>query len=207
MASKTEHDHQNQSHAHSAQGHAHDHGAVAQDDTHKVKDPVCGMIVDPHTAQHKAEHAGRPYYFCSAGCRAKFLAEPESYLDPAAAEVVPILEGTVYTCPMHPEIRQDGPGSCPICGMALEPVLVSLEAEPNVELIDMTRRFWIGLVLAIPVFILEMGGHLFGLTHAIGQQVSNWLQLILATPVVLWAGWPFFQRGWQSLVNLSLIHI
>ncbi len=204
MASKTEHDHQNQSHAHSAQGHAHDHGAVAQDDTHKVKDPVCGMIVDPHTAQHKAEHAGRPYYFCSAGCRAKFLAEPESYLDPAAAEVVPILEGTVYTCPMHPEIRQDGPGSCPICGMALEPVLVSLEAEPNVELIDMSRRFWIGLVLAIPVFILEMGGHLFGLTHAIGQQVSNWLQLILATPVVLWAGWPFFQRGWQSLVNRSL---
>jgi len=204
MASKTEHDHQNQSHAHSAQGHAHDHGAVAQDDTHKVKDPVCGMIVDPHTAQHKAEHAGRPYYFCSAGCRAKFLAEPESYLDPAAAEVVPIPEGTVYTCPMHPEIRQDGPGSCPICGMALEPVLVSLEAEPNVELIDMTRRFWIGLVLAIPVFILEMGGHLFGLTHAIGQQVSNWLQLILATPVVLWAGWPFFQRGWQSLVNRSL---
>ena len=88
--------------------------------------------------------------------------------------------------------------------MALEPVLVSLEAEPNVELIDMTRRFWIGLVLAIPVFILEMGGHLFGLTHAIGQQVSNWLQLILATPVVLWAGWPFFQRGWQSLVNRSL---
>lgn len=200
MASKTEHDHQNKRHAHSAQGHAHDHAAVAQDDTHKVKDPVCGMMVDPHTTQHKAEHAGRPYYFCSAGCHAKFLAEPERYLDPAAAaaKAEPVPEGTVYTCPMHPEIRQVGPGSCPICGMALEPVLVSLEAEPNVELIDMTRRFWIGLVLAIPVFILEMGGHLFGLTHVIGQQVSNWLQLILATPVVLWAGWPFFQRGWQS---------
>ena len=206
MASKTEHDHQNKRHAHSAQGHAHDHAAVAQDDTHKVKDPVCGMMVDPHTTQHKAEHAGRPYYFCSAGCHAKFLAEPERYLDPAAtaAKAEPVPEGTVYTCPMHPEIRQVGPGSCPICGMALEPVLVSLEAEPNVELIDMTRRFWIGLVLAIPVFILEMGGHLFGLTHVIGQQVSNWLQLILATPVVLWAGWPFFQRGWQSLVNRSL---
>ena len=206
MASKTEHDHQNQRHAHSAQGHAHDHAAVAQDDTHKVKDPVCGMMVDPHTTQHKAEHAGRPYYFCSAGCHAKFLAEPERYLDPAAAAATaePVPEGTVYTCPMHPEIRQVGPGSCPICGMALEPVLVSLEAEPNAELIDMTRRFWIGLVLAIPVFILEMGGHLFGLTHAIGQQVSNWLQLILATPVVLWAGWPFFERGWQSLVNRSL---
>ena len=206
MASKTEHDHQNKRHAHSAHGHAHDHAAVAQDDTHKVKDPVCGMMVDPHTTQHKAEHAGRPYYFCSAGCHAKFLAEPERYLDPAAtaAKAEPVPEGTVYTCPMHPEIRQVGPGSCPICGMALEPVLVSLEAEPNVELIDMTRRFWIGLVLAIPVFILEMGGHLFGLTHVIGQQVSNWLQLILATPVVLWAGWPFFQRGWQSLVNRSL---
>ncbi|WP_142847962.1 heavy metal translocating P-type ATPase [Telmatospirillum sp. J64-1] len=206
MASKTEHDHQNQRHAHTAQGHAHDHAAVAQDDTHKVKDPVCGMMVDPHTTQHKAEHAGRPYYFCSAGCHAKFLADPDRYLDPAvaAAKEEPVHEGTVYTCPMHPEIRQVGPGSCPICGMALEPVLVSLEAEPNVELIDMTRRFWIGLVLAIPVFVLEMGGHLFGLTHTIGQQVSNWLQLILATPVVLWAGWPFFQRGWQSLVNRSL---
>ncbi|QFQ88909.1 heavy metal translocating P-type ATPase [Paracoccus kondratievae] len=210
MTSKTEHDHQNQTHAHSAHGHvhdhAHDHAAAAQDDTHKVKDPVCGMMVDPHTTQHKAEHAGRPYYFCSAGCRAKFLAEPERYLDPAAAaaKAEPVPEGTIYTCPMHPEIRQVGPGSCPICGMGLEPVLVSLEAEPNVELIDMTRRFWIGLALTIPVFVLEMGGHLFGLTHAIGQQASNWLQLLLATPVVLWAGWPFFQRGWQSLVNRSL---
>ena len=133
MTSKTEHDHQNQTHAHSAHGHvhdhAHDHAAAAQDDTHKVKDPVCGMMVDPHTTQHKAEHAGRPYYFCSAGCRAKFLAEPERYLDPAAAaaKAEPVPEGTIYTCPMHPEIRQVGPGSCPICGMGLEPVLVSLE--------------------------------------------------------------------------------
>ncbi|HMR53456.1 MAG TPA: heavy metal translocating P-type ATPase [Amaricoccus sp.] len=176
------------------------------DDAHKVKDPVCGMMVDPHTAKNKAEHAGRTYYFCSAGCRSKFLAEPERYLDPAAAAAAaePVPEGTVYTCPMHPEIRQVGPGSCPICGMALEPVLVSLEAEPNEELIDMTRRFWIGLALAIPVVILEMGGHFLGLNHYIGQRTSNWLQLILATPVVLWAGWPFFQRGWQSLVNRSL---
>ncbi|WP_442885679.1 HAD-IC family P-type ATPase, partial [Amaricoccus sp.] len=164
------------------------------------------MMVDPHTAKNKAEHAGRTYYFCSAGCRSKFLAEPERYLDPAAAAAAaePVPEGTVYTCPMHPEIRQVGPGSCPICGMALEPVLVSLEAEPNEELIDMTRRFWIGLALAIPVVILEMGGHFLGLNHYIGQRTSNWLQLILATPVVLWAGWPFFQRGWQSLVNRSL---
>ncbi|GLS79462.1 copper-translocating P-type ATPase [Paracoccus marinus] len=173
---------------------------------HRVKDPVCGMMVDPHATQHKAEHAGRPYYFCSAGCRAKFLAEPDRYLDPAAAaaKAEPVPEGTIYTCPMHPEIRQVGPGSCPICGMGLEPVLVSLEAEPNLELIDMRRRFWIGLVLTVPVFILEMGGHFLGLDRYIDQQTSNWIQLLFATPVVLWAGWPFFQRGWQSLVTRNL---
>ena len=205
MTSKTEHDHQN--HAHSArdhgQGHAHDH-AGPSDTAHKVKDPVCGMTVDPHTTAHKTEHGGRPYYFCSAGCREKFLADPERYLDPAAAKAEPVPEGTIYTCPMHPEIRQVGPGSCPICGMALEPVLVSLDAGPNEELIDMTRRFWIGLVLTLPVFVLEMGGHLLGLDHLISQRTSNWIQMLLATPVVLWAGWPFFQRGWQSLVNRSL---
>ncbi|MBB6167782.1 Cu+-exporting ATPase [Chelatococcus composti] len=164
------------------------------------------MMVDPHKTAHKAEHAGRPYYFCSAGCREKFLADLERYLDPAAAteRAEPVPEGTIYTCPMHPEIRQVGPGSCPICGMALEPVLVSLEAGPNEELIDMTRRFWIGLVLTLPVFVLEMGGHLLGLDHLISQRTSNWIQMLLATPVVLWAGWPFFQRGWQSLVNRSL---
>ena len=201
--------HHDHAHDHSAHRHGSDHPqhteSGAADDAHRVKDPVCGMMVDPHTAQHKAEHAGRTYYFCSAGCSAKFMAEPERYLDPAtAAAAEPVPEGTVYTCPMHPEIRQVGPGSCPICGMALEPVLVSLDAEPNEELIDMTRRFWIGLALAIPVVILEMGGHFLGLNHYIGQRTSNWLQLILATPVVLWAGWPFFQRGWQSLVNRSL---
>ncbi|WP_446686929.1 heavy metal translocating P-type ATPase [Paracoccus niistensis] len=186
--------------------HSHAPATAPIDSAHRVKDPVCGMMVDPHATQHKAEHAGRPYYFCSAGCRAKFLAEPERYLDPAAAEAKaePVPEGTIYTCPMHPEIRQVGPGSCPICGMALEPVLVSLEAEPNLELIDMRRRFWIGLVLTIPVFLLEMGGHLLGLDHLVSQRSSNWIQLILATPVVLWAGWPFFQRGWQSLVTRNL---
>ena len=208
MTNKTEHDHQH--HDHSAHGHvhdrAHDRAAVAPDNAHKVKDPVCGMMVDPHTTRHKAEHGGRPYYFCSAGCREKFLADPERYLDPAiaAAKAEPVPEGTTYTCPMHPEIRQIGPGSCPICGMALEPVLVSLDDGPNEELIDMTRRFRIGLALAIPVVILEMGGHFLGLNHYVGQRTSNWLQLILATPVVLWAGWPFFVRGWQSLVNRSL---
>lgn len=204
MTNNTEHDHQH--HDHAAHGHEQGHAAVAADSAHKVKDPVCGMMVDPHKTAHKAEHAGRPYYFCSAGCREKFLADLERYLDPAAAteRAEPVPEGTIYTCPMHPEIRQVGPGSCPICGMALEPVLVSLEAGPNEELIDMTRRFWIGLVLTLPVFVLEMGGHLLGLDHLISQRTSNWIQMLLATPVVLWAGWPFFQRGWQSLVNRSL---
>lgn len=202
-----QHHHHGQVHSHHhGAGHLHAPAAAPTDSAHQVKDPVCGMMVDPHGAQHKAEHAGRPYYFCSAGCRAKFLAEPDRYLDPttAAAKAEPVPEGTIYTCPMHPEIRQVGPGSCPICGMALEPLLVSLEAEPNPELIDMRRRFWIGLVLTIPVFILEMGGHLLGLDHLVSQRSSNWIQLILATPVVLWAGWPFFQRGWQSLVTRNL---
>ncbi|AYG95768.1 heavy metal translocating P-type ATPase [Brevundimonas naejangsanensis] len=178
---------------------------AAHNGSHSARDPVCGMSVDPHSTPHRADNSGRTYYFCSAGCQAKFLAEPDRYLNPvAAAEAEPAPEGTIYTCPMHPEIRQVGPGSCPICGMALEPVLVSLEAEPNEELIDMTRRFWIGLVLALPVVVLEMGGHFLGLNHVIGQGISNWLQLALATPVVLWAGWPFFQRGWRSLVTRKL---
>ena len=113
-------------------------------------------------------------------------------------------EGTIYTCPMHPEIRQVGPGSCPICGMALEPVTVTAETGPNPELVDMTRRFWIGVVLAVPVVALEMGGHLTNLHMLLGQQLSNWLQLVLATPVVLWAGWPFFVRGWNSIVTRNL---
>jgi len=121
-----------------------------------------------------------------------------------AAVVKEAPEGTIYTCPMHPEIRQVGPGACPICGMALEPVVASAEAGPSHELLDMQRRFWIGLVLTLPVFALEMGGHLTGLTMTLGSQISNWIQLALATPVVLWAGWPFFLRGWQSLVTRNL---
>ncbi len=166
-----------------------------------VIDPVCGMTVDPATAKHKAEHYGQSYYFCSAGCRTKFVATPAKYLDKIEE---PVIAGAIYTCPMHPEIRQEGPGSCPICGMALEPLTVTAESGPNHELIDMTRRFWIGLALALPVFILEMGGHLTGLTMLLGQQLSNWLQFALATPVVLWAGWPFFVRGWQSLLSRNL---
>lgn len=170
---------------------------------HTVKDPVCGMDVDPHKTPHRATHAGQPYYFCSAGCRSKFLAEPDKYLaGKPMPEAVP--EGTIYTCPMHPEVRQVGPGSCPICGMALEPVLATADAGPNHELIDMTRRFWIGLALTSPVLVLEMGSHLTGLDHMIPRATSNWLQLALATPVVLWAGWPFFERGWASLRTRNL---
>jgi Cu+-exporting ATPase len=171
---------------------------------HLARDPVCGMDVDPHASKYRAEHGGRTYHFCSAGCRTKFAADPMRYLAPAEESARPLPEGTIYTCPMHPEIRQIGPGSCPICGMALEPELVAAEAGPNPELADMRRRFWIGLALTLPVVALEMGGHLAGLNIWLDQQTSNWLQLALATPVVLWAGWPFLERGWQSLVRRSL---
>ncbi len=167
-------------------------------------DPVCGMTVVIATAKHQLEHDGHPYYFCSGGCRTKFQANPTKYLDASTKVAEPVVAGATYTCPMHPEIQQVGPGVCPICGMALEPMTVTADSGPNHELADMTRRLWVGLALTIPVFILEMGGHVTGLTMLLGQQLSNWLQLLLATPVVLWAGWPFFVRGWQSLVTRNL---
>lgn len=184
-------------HEHVQHNHDHhtNHRAIATD-------PVCGMPVDSHTAKYRAEHDEQTYYFCSAHCHDKFVAKPDIYL----AGKTPIEESasdTIYTCPMHPQIRQVGPGSCPICGMALEPAEVSLDDAPSPELADMTRRFWIGLILTAPVFILEMGGHLIGL-HLMSIQTSNWVQLSLATPVVLWAGWPFFVRGWQSIMNRAL---
>jgi Cu+-exporting ATPase len=185
--------------------HACCSGGKAGDAASAVRDPVCGMSVDPHTAVHRAEHDGHPYYFCSAGCQTKFIAEPAKYLSPVDLQShEPVPADTIYTCPMHPEIRQVGPGACPICGMALEPAVMTTDTPPNPELADFTRRFWIGLALTIPVFILEMGGHLFDIGHLIAPRLSNWIQLLLATPVVLWAGWPFFERGWKSLVNRSL---
>jgi Cu+-exporting ATPase len=164
------------------------------------------MWVDPHTAKHRADYAGRPYYFCSAGCKTKFLADPERYLAPeeAKAPVEHVPEGTVYTCPMHPEVRQVGPGSCPICGMALEPEIATADVGPNPELVDFTRRFWIGTALTLPVLVLAMGGHLLGLDRSVSPALNNWIQLLLATPVVLWAGWPFFVRGWHSLKTRNL---
>ncbi len=168
-------------------------------------DPVCGMKVKVAGAKNTTVHEGRTQYFCSPKCLQKFTAEPLRYLKPAgAAPAAPVAPGTIFTCPMHPEIRQVGPGSCPICGMALEPAEVTLDQGPNEELLDMTRRLWIGGALAVPVVAMEMGGHLTSLHMLLGQETSNWLQFALATPVVLWAGWPFFVRGWQSLLTRNL---
>ena len=188
-----------------AMARSHGHGTSSLKPAPDEKDPVCGMSVDPATTPHHADFEGKPYHFCSSGCRTKFVAEPLNYLatEPTKATQA-AAEAEIYTCPMHPQIRQVGPGACPICGMALEPVVVSADVKPNAELIDMTRRFWIGLVLTAPVFAIEMGGHLTGLNHLIPRNLSNWIQLALASPVVLWAGWPFFERGWQSLLTRNL---
>ncbi|MGL4591452.1 MAG: heavy metal translocating P-type ATPase [Aestuariivirga sp.] len=187
-----------------AQTHTHAHAPDGQ--SHLAIDPVCGMSVDPHAMQLKQVHGGKTYYFCAPGCLTKFAADPGRYLDPEsmkkALEALP--QDAIFTCPMHPEIEQIGPGTCPICGMALEPKFAGAETGPNHELIDMTRRFWIGLVLTLPVFALEMGSHVFGLHGLIPRATSNLIQFLLATPVVLWAGWPFFVRGWQSLVTRNL---
>jgi Cu+-exporting ATPase len=172
-----------------------------------VSDPVCGMIVDPGKTDHHAHHGGQDYYFCSAGCRTKFVADPEHYLSPdasAANEAVP--EGTIYTCPMHPEIRQQGPGSCPICGMALEPETFSLDSGPDPEYIDMRRRFWISAAFSLPLFLYAMGDMIPGqpFHSLIDPGNAAWIQLALATPVVLWGAWPFFVRGVQSLRTMNL---
>jgi Cu+-exporting ATPase len=189
-------------HAH----HTHEQGAPEALDPRDIAiDPVCGMKVNKATAKHRHEHAGQPHFFCGARCRERFIATPESYLSKQVASPPPAQKGAVFTCPMHPEIRQEGPGSCPICGMALEPLEVTAEG-PNVELIDMTRRFWIGLVLSLPVVALEMGGHIPALSFQalVTPRLAVWLQFGFATPVVLWAGWPFFGRAWASVVHRSL---
>jgi Cu+-exporting ATPase len=169
-------------------------------------DPVCGMTVDPATAKHAFSHAGTIFHFCSAGCQGKFASDPGKYLAKSQAAPPPAVPGAIYTCPMHPQIRQAGPGSCPICGMALEPLVVTAEAAPDHELADMSRRFWIGLALALPVFLLEMGSHIPALHvgRLVPMQASIWIQFALSTPVVLWAGAPFFARGWASLVSRHL---
>ena len=179
-------------------GHHHGHHHAPAEGG--VIDPVCGMMVDPHTTQWRADYRGHTYYFCNSSCRTKFANDPQKYLGERTP--APVIEGAIYTCPMHPEIRQEGPGSCPICGMALEPEMPSADTGPNPELVDMTRRFWIGLALALPVMVVEMSGH-FG-AHWLSASASNYVQFAFATPVVLWAGWPFFVRGWQSLLTRNL---
>ena len=190
-------------------------------------DPVCGMTVDEHGGKPSSTFAGTTYFFCCNGCKTKFDADPRKVLDAAARPaMIPVAQlrpvprhaaakpgraapgaaaAAIYTCPMHPEIRQAGPGVCPKCGMALEPEVATLEDAPNPELADMTRRFWIGLVLTAPVFVLAMGEHVPAL-HAVlmGSAFSAWTQFLLSVPVVLWAGWPFFVRGWHSLASRNL---
>ena len=226
-----------------AAGGAHEM-APAPVETHAqlVKDPVCGMEIDPATAAGHHDYKGTRYYFCSPLCVTRFSADPEKFLSdtPTAAPETPA--GTIYFCPMDPEVRQDHPGSCPkcgmalepdlstmpmtkveytcpmhpeivrsepgacpICGMALEPRTVTLEDAPNPELVDMTRRFWIAGALGLPVFVLAMGDMVLGmgLGGRIDMRISNWVGLLCSTPVVLWAGWPFVQRGWSSIVNRS----
>ncbi len=168
-------------------------------------DPVCGMAVDPARAAGTHRHGGRDYWFCSASCRERFAADPGRFLAPQDAPPPPAAApGAVYTCPMHPEVRQDGPGNCPICGMALEPLAPEAGAA-NPELADMERRFWAGLVLGLPVFLIAMSAMIpgLGLHHVAGMQALTVVQLFLATPVVLWCGWPFFVRAWASVLNRS----
>ncbi len=193
----------------------------------KLLDPVCGMTVTPDTAAGKKDDKGRTYYFCSQNCFNKFSANPEEYVNRniqqsetekdsqqktdnqrvhLASAPEKVTNPVEYTCPMHPEIVRDKPGSCPICGMALEPRVITLAEDDNTELKDMTRRFWISLVLTIPVLALAMSDLIPGqpLQHALSMKIINWIQFALATPVVLWGGWPFFARGWSSIINRSL---
>lgn len=183
-----------------------DHGHIVlqgagNEATATLKDPVCGMSVDPEQTAHHANHDGHSYHFCSAGCRQRFIADPLKYLGPVqddAAAMPPAT--TIWTCPMHPQIRQQEPGSCPICGMALEPEVPTLDDAPNPELVDFTRRLWVAGVLVVPLLILSMGSEMLGL-HLVSPSWAPWIQLALAAPVVLWAGLPFFVRGWASIKN------
>ena len=178
---------------------AHSHGNSGG----KVTDPVCGMQVDPATTKHRKEVDGVTWYFCSERCANKFVADPQAYLKPEASPPAPTASGTIWTCPMHAQILQDGPGTCPICGMALEPLQPSLTEGPNPELIDMTRRFWICAALSIPLLALTMGVELTG-WHPLPMAISIWVQFAIATPVVVWGAFPFFQRGWASLKTRNL---
>jgi Cu+-exporting ATPase len=167
-------------------------------------DPVCGMTVDQANAPATLVHEGQSYFFCCPSCLMKFQADPAKYLSGHVPEALPPPAGALFTCPMHPEIKQDHPGSCPLCGMALEPLTATLEEGPNPELADMSRRLWIGVALTVPVLLLAMADMLPGRPlRFLDMGAANRLQLILTTPVVLWCGWPFFERAWVSLVRRS----
>lgn len=163
-----------------------------------VLDPVCGMTVDPAVTPHHAAHGGADFHFCSAGCRTKFIADPQRYLSDASRAQPEATPGAMWTCPMHPEIRQEGAGTCPICGMALEPEEPSLDDRPNPELVDFTRRAWVAGALSIPLVMVSMVAEMLGLQF-VPPAWSPWVQLALTAPIVLWAGLPFFERGWASL--------
>ncbi len=195
--------------------HGHRRGALPLADAAtaaRARDPVCGMMVDPATAKAHEEYGGQQYFFCCAGCAAKFRADPRKYLAPTPAQTAapsappaePAPPGTTYTCPMHPEVIRDQPGPCPFCGMALEPTTVSADEGPNPELVDMTRRFWICAALTVPIVLLGMADLLGPIGRAVPAATRPWIELILATPVVFWGGKPFFERGWASIVSRSL---
>ncbi|HEY0628953.1 MAG TPA: heavy metal translocating P-type ATPase [Sphingomicrobium sp.] len=188
--------------------HAHCHHDAPAGPEHGplVTDPVCGMKVDTRTADHHVRLGEVDHYFCSARCLERFKANPDQYLNPTSKDrtaLAATAAGTIWTCPMHPEIRRDGPGQCPICGMALEPLEPSLEEGPNPELVDMTRRFWVSAVLSLPLIALTFGAELLD-WQPLQMRTSMWVQLGLATPVVLWGGWPFFERFWASLKTRNL---
>ena len=184
----------------------HEPGTAKVLKTGPAHDPVCGMTVDPEKTSHHASHAGHDFHFCSAGCRSKFIADPQKYLTPAAAPAASAQHGAIWTCPMHPEVRQDHPGNCPICGMTLEPEQVSLRDGPDPEYLDMRRRFWICAALTLPLFIYAMGDFIPGqpLAGLAASRWSQWLQLLVASPVVLWGAWPFYVRAAASLRTMNL---
>nr|WP_198343632.1 heavy metal translocating P-type ATPase [Burkholderia ubonensis] len=188
-------EHEHDVHAHHREGHFGNGGAEAP-----LRDPVCGMPVTK-TSRFHSEYDGEPYFFCSQACLTKFHAAPSKYVEPSPSESLPSTpDGTIYTCPMHPEIRQDHPGQCPKCGMTLEPVLPTIEEGENPELVDFRRRFWWTLPLTAIVFVLAMSGHQFQLMPS---STESWVEFILTSPVVLWAGFPFFARCVRSFANRS----
>src|SRR5262245_36690931 len=167
-------------------------------------DPVCGMTVEPARAAGSHTHAGKTFYFCSKHCLERFAAEPARFVAPTAPpETAKPPPGGQWTCPMHPQIVRDGPGSCPICGMALEPRVAAADDQANPELVDMTRRFWVSVVATAPLLLMAMGSMVPALRDVVPAGIRSWVELALATPVVLWGGWPFFVRFKDSLTNRS----